>query len=261
MISTYLSARTREELDLTNYEQHLDSVEVIAVNHASDYVPDAPSGERFVSKCGHKTGWPDKSMTELPPECVEAGCTLGFRVVRFTGMVVSERERNMHDDSDFFATWFDKATGESGEVMVGSTRGWTYFNGSNIDADEETMEAYRADRARAAEAGRKWREEKEQAARAQAPVKGARVRVKSKRSKVPHGTEGVVFWFGESNYASPYRHKYRNPYAGLVTTRTEMLLGDLRHYRVGIKTDDGEKHFCAATCVEVLEPASAEAFV
>lgn len=254
-ITTYLSARSREELDLSRYEKHLHSVTVRAVNHASEYVED----ERR-SKCGHKIGWPDESMTELAPECVEAGCTLGFAVVRFKGMIVSERERNMHDDSDFFATWFDKATGESGEEMVGSTRGWTYFNGSSIDADDETMELYRQDRARAAEAGRKWREEKEQAARAQCPQKGARVRVASKRSKVPHGTEGVVFWFGESNYASPWRHKYRNPYAGLISTRTEMLVSDLRNYRVGFKDADGNKHFLAATAVEVLEPAPDEAF-
>jgi len=256
-ITTYLSARSREELDLSDYQDHLHSVTVRAVNHASDYVPDAPSSERFVSKCGHKIGWPDDKLTELPPECVEAGCTLGFSVVRFKGMVVEERERNMHDDSDFFATWYDKDTDTHGEVMTGSTRGWTYFNGSSIDADEETMAAWLANRERAAESGRKWRAEKEAAAEAKIPSKGKRVRVTSKRSKVPHGTEGVVFWFGESSYASPYRHKYRNPYAGLVSTKSEMLLGDRRHYRIGIKTDEGQKHFCAATWVESLEQVGA----
>lgn len=258
-ITTYLSARSREELDLSNYQDHLHSVTVRAVNHASEYVEGSKNFERR-SKCGHKIGWPDDSMTELAPECVEAGCTLGFSVVRFKGMIVEERERNMHDDSDFFATWYDKDTDTFDEVMVGSTRGWTYYNGSSIDADEETMTAWRENRERARVAGEKWRAEKEAAAAAKIPAKGARVRVKSKRSKVPHGTEGVVFWFGESSYKRP--NYYANPYAGFLYTKSEKILNGIERgdYRVGFKDADGNKHFCGATCVEVLEPAPAEAY-
>jgi len=188
------------------------------------------NGYDFVSKCGHRTGWPDESMKELAPECVAAGCKLGFSVVQFAGMIVSERERNMHDDSDFFATWFDKDTGESGEVMVGSTRGWTYFNGSSIDADEETRAAWNAACDRAAAAARQRAADRAAAEEAKTPSKGKRVRVTSKRSKVEHGTEGVVFWYGNSSYGG---------------------------MRVGFKTDDGQKHFCAATCVEIIEQVEA----
>jgi hypothetical protein len=184
----------------------------------------------------------------------------GYRVEMFRGMVVGEREANGYHDSDFFAIWYDAEKDEHGEFMFGTTRGWTYANGCRVDASQEVRDAYAANRQRAAEKGRKWREEKEAAARAKAPVKGATVRVKSKRSKVPHGTEGVVFWFGESSYTNPYRGKYRNPYADLIATRTEQLLGDLGSYRVGIMDADGQKHFLAATAVEVLVPAPAEAF-
>jgi hypothetical protein len=69
------------------------------------------------------------------------------------GMVVSEREMNGYDDSDFYATYWD---GEKFvETMVGTTRGWSYPCGSNIDAGPELMAQYEAhlkqrDRARRA---------------------------------------------------------------------------------------------------------------
>jgi hypothetical protein len=245
-ITTYLSAPTRGKLDLDRMDPDtINSVRVIAVNHASDW-----SGEKPVSKCGHKRGWPDTDMTELLPECEDAGCTLGFSVTRFIGMIVSDRERNMHDDSDFFATWYDKDTDTLGEEMTGSTRGWSYFNGSSIDADDETMAAYRENRKRAEEAGRKWREEKEVEAEAQVPSLGKEVRVKSKRSKVPFGTQGRVFYFRESAYSRP--DYYANPNAGFLSTKSEKVVDNLRDYRVGFETQEGTKFYCSATCVEIV---------
>lgn len=185
-------------------------------------------------------------------ECVYDKDTKGFRVEMFRGMVVGERERNQYHDSDFFAIWYDKETDRSGEFEFASTRGWTYANGCHVDADEETKAAWIRSRERAAAAANRRRAEAEAAAAAKIPNRGTRVRVKSNRSKVPHGTEGTVFWFGESSYASPWRGKYSNPYAGLVYTKSEMLLNDLGSYRVGFKDDAGNKHFCAATAVEVL---------
>lgn len=220
---------------------------------------DLDSAEKFAEQQqaahGHVNGIAPHKYGEYTTDPQE-----GFRVEMFRGMVVGEREANGYHDSDFFAVWYDAEKDEHGEFMFGSTRGWTYANGCNVDASDEVKAAYQANRDRAAEAGRKWRAEKEAAARAKCPAKGAVVRVKSKRSKVPFGTEGIVFWFGESNYASPYRHKYRNPYAGLISTRTEMLVSDLRNYRVGFKDADGNKHFLAATAVEVLEPAPEAVF-
>jgi hypothetical protein len=57
------------------------------------------------------------------------------------GRVVAERERNMTDDSDFYATYMTDA-GQFIEIMYGTTRGWSYANGSNIDAIREVEEAY-----------------------------------------------------------------------------------------------------------------------
>lgn len=252
-ITTYRSAPTRDELDLDNMDSdRINSVRVIAVNHASN----GKFGDDRASACGHKIGWPDTDRTTLLPECEEAGCTLGFSIMSFIGMIVSERERNMHDDSDFFATWYDKDTDTFGEEMTGSTRGWTYFNGSSIDADAETMAAYQENRKRAEEAGRKYREAKEVEAEDKVPSLGKEVRVKSKRSKVPFGTEGRVFFFGESNYKQP--NYYANPRGGFLFTKSEKIVNNLRDYRVGIETKEGNKHYCSATCVEILKARTTE---
>lgn len=248
-ITTYLSARTRKELNLESMDpDRINSVRVIAVNHSSN----GKFGDDRASACGHKIGWPDTEMTELLPECEEAGCTLGFSITSFTGMIVSERERNMHDDSDFFATWYDKDTDTVGEEMTGSTRGWTYFNGSKIDADDETMAAYQENRKRAEEAGRKWRAEKEVEAEAKVPSPGKEVRVKSKRSKVPFGTQGRVFYFRVSAYKRPdYRGKWEMS-PDFLFTKSERVVNDLNNYRVGFETKEGNKHYCSATCVEIV---------
>lgn len=246
-ITTYRHALTRDELDLNGMDR-IDEVRVIAVNHASN----GKFGDERASACGHKIGWPDTDMTELLPECEEAGCTLGFSIRSYTGMIVSERERNMHDDSDFFATWYDKDTDTSGEEMVGTTRGWTYFDGSKIDADDETMAAYQENLKRAEEAGRKYRAEKEAAAEAKVPSLGKEVRVKSKRSKVPFGTEGRVFYFGVSAYKQPeYRGKWEMR-GDFLFTKSELIVNDLRNYRVGIETKEGDKFYCSATCIEII---------
>jgi hypothetical protein len=246
-ITTYLSARTRRELNLESMDpDRINSVRVVAVNHASN----GKFGDDRASACGHKIGWPDTDRTALLPECEEAGCTLGFSIMSFAGMIVSERERNMHDDSDFFATWYDKDTDTHGEEMTGSTRGWTYFNGSSIDADDETMAAYQENRKRAEEAGRKWRAEKEVESEAKVPSPGKEVRVKSKRSKVPFGTQGRVFYFRESAYKRP--DYYASSRGGFLFTKSEKIVNNLNDYRVGFETKDGNKFYCSATCVEII---------
>lgn len=55
----------------------------------------------------------------------------------FKGCVVGLRERNMHDDSDFFARVWNYQTGRPEEVMYGTTRGWTYAASAEIDATPE----------------------------------------------------------------------------------------------------------------------------
>jgi len=69
------------------------------------------------------------------------------------------------------------------EVMTGSTRGSTTNIGSSNYAEHETMDARRANRERSAESSRKSRAEKEAAAQAKLPQKGARVRGLWKRRR------------------------------------------------------------------------------
>ena len=103
-----------------------------------------------------------------------------------------------------------------------------------------------------------WRKEKAEDAELLIPSVGKTVRVNSQRSKVPHGTEGVVFFFGISKYwREPIRGKWdRNAaVSGLFRTDNENTVNRIRKgaYRVGFTTSDGTKHFCSATCVEIIQ--------
>ena len=59
------------------------------------------------------------------------------------GRVVGLRERNMHDDSDFFVTYQTDA-GVFVEREYATTRGWSYPNEAHVDAPEGVQERYRA---------------------------------------------------------------------------------------------------------------------
>lgn len=59
-----------------------------------------------------------------------------------TGRVLSLREENYRDDSDFYATYMTNE-GEFVEVCYATTRGWSYANGAIVDATPEVREAYR----------------------------------------------------------------------------------------------------------------------
>jgi len=57
--------------------------------------------------------------------------------VSFVGCVLSLREKNGYDDSDFFARVWDEEKQNVHEVMYATTRGWTYKNGATIDATDD----------------------------------------------------------------------------------------------------------------------------
>lgn len=224
--------------------------------HAVEHQGDCPhhTGDRG---CGVTI---DERRKELTPECVPATCRLGYLIESHRGMVVSLRERNGYDDSDFYAKVWDRATGQVSEVCYASTRGWTYLNGAKEDlSPEDAAEYARQDEARRqAQAADRARREAEAAAAV--PTVGSQVLVKSKRSKVPHGTEGRVFWFGRT--ASRTESRYNRDQRALASslglyTKSEEILRDLSDYRVGIETHDGQRVFCGAGCVQVLKPAEA----
>lgn len=230
-----------------------DSVEPIAVNHRSAW--DSETREYVDPPCGHRSGWPDTSMRSLPAECVAAGCTVGYRVEKYRGRVISIRERNMHDDSDFFAT-IANDDGSTFEVEYASTRGWTYFNSAQIDASEELRAKVEARQAVARREAAERAERERAELDAITPAVGALVRVKSQRSKIPAGTVGRVVWFGESTYREPsYRSRYANPYAAMIDPNRKHPGRDLSAYRVGIELDNGARAFASATVFEVLETA------
>jgi hypothetical protein len=167
------------------------------------------------------------------------------------GVCLSERERNMRDDSDFYMLIWDEAENLPKEICFASTRGWTYpCLGSRVDATEEVRAKYVAwSEARAQEA-RKRQEER----RANTPDKGKRVRVVKSSKNVTKGTEGEVFWFGKAQTFGPSYRQYRSKWsnAGLAA-ELHAAYGDPREgMRVGLRLADGSKVFCAATLVEVI---------
>lgn len=103
------------------------------------------------------------------------------------GLVVAEREENGYDDSDFYATLYNPMTDEFEEHWVATTRGWTYLNGSRIDAHPDLIDLYHERRRLAA---------KEFAARRL--EKGKTVRID--RGKKFLGELGKVFWYGPDKF-------------------------------------------------------------
>ncbi len=87
------------------------------------------------------------------------------------GCVVSLREMNGYNDSDFYATYYDEATETFKQVCYGSTRGWCYPNGAAVDATEEIRalwedEQLRRDRSYRISQKLRLRREQNEAARA-----------------------------------------------------------------------------------------------
>lgn len=92
--------------------------------------------------CPHKNSRFD---TERHPDC-HANCKHReplYMETRFVGAVLSVRERNGYDDSDFFALVWDDAKAEAYEIEYGTTRAWTYPNNATVDATPETIEKFR----------------------------------------------------------------------------------------------------------------------
>ena len=205
--------------------------------------------EHWDTKCPHnktKDYHTVTKHTELTPEC-GTRCQVGYSHISYEGLVVGDREMNGYDDSDFYAKVIvNVETLETKEICYATTRGWTYNNGCRIDAPEELMTRYNAKLIADAEASRVARKARQDAAEAQIPYKGRRVRVVSKRSKVPEGTEGEVVYFARSQYARPRRY-----YGPTMASTAETMVRELSDYRIGIKNAEGV-HWCSASTVTVL---------
>lgn len=135
------------------------------------------------------------------------------------GLVVTEREANYANDSDWYATVYDPKTDTFFEVQTGTTRhGW--IGGCQIDAPPELIEKWNdLQRQRQLDAEHAHREAKRLEV-----AEGKAVRVVKGR-KVPVGIEGTVFWCRPDAYGGR---------------------------RAGIKTSAGEVHWTSAANLAVI---------
>jgi hypothetical protein len=153
------------------------------------------------------------------------------------GLCLSDRERNMHDDSDWFMLVWNEEKGKPEEICFASTRGWTYpCYGSKPDATMEikTKYAMYCDRQNAELLRARTEREKME------PRKGKLIRVVRGR-KVPVGTTGTCIWRGPGKVFSFAQAKYGAP------------------DRVGLKTESGEVFWTAISNVEVIQELEARA--
>jgi hypothetical protein len=159
--------------------------------------------------------------------------------VEYAGAVLADRERNYHDDSDFYALVWDGERITS--IQYDTTR---YGGGGNcvVDATDEVKAA-----------ANRWLEElaltdliSEAERRARVPQRGRRVKfVKAPGGKnagrAQAGDTGTVFWYGEGHYFGPVPR-----YRGGWSCRGPM--------RVGVKLENGTEVWGAASLVEVIDP-------
>lgn len=91
----------------------------------------------------------------------------------YEGCVLEEYERNMHDDSDFYAIVWDEATQSVKSIEYGTTRAWTYPNHAKVDATPEVRAKADAYYIRTGAAGLRRNAEEE----AKEPAKGKTCKV------------------------------------------------------------------------------------
>lgn len=186
---------------------------------------------------------------ERGPECSEHLCRVRdplYLHTTYRGCVLTTRERNGHEDSDFYAVVYDGREDCLKTIEYASTRGWTYPNGARADADVWTMLRARGVLFRNALAQMRERMLSEARRVAESIHVGVKVRVVRGRKpgerrpgrlrsrRVARGTEGEVAWLGPCRYSG--------------------------RPRVGLRDEHGEWHFTALSnveridCEEVQEP-------
>lgn len=119
------------------------------------------------------------------------------------GAVVSMREMNGYDDSDFYATYYDADAKEFKEACYATTRGWTYPARAVVDASPEILALYEAKQA----ADRAKAKAERDAVIAATPTVGKNVVVslKSGKNKWVDGKVCEVYWYGKDAYSDGYR--------------------------------------------------------
>jgi hypothetical protein len=156
------------------------------------------------------------------------------------GLCLEEYERNGSNDSDFYMIVWNPETQKTETIEYASTRGWTYpCLASKVDATEETKTAA-TEYARACYLSSSFATNR---TTARTPVHGRKVKVikgyTNKGTKVAVGTEGDIFWTGQSKN-----------FSGSRWFRPEPM--------IGLRALDGTRTFTKAANVEVLNPEQFE---
>jgi hypothetical protein len=140
----------------------------------------------------HAGGYdPNRNQGDWAQHCAEG------HEVTYAGAVLREREMNGAHDSDFYALVWDEEQQATREVWVSTTAGWTYHNGSKIDATHEVIE--KAVAYRAAQLLAEWEEKHETTVRM-----GYTARAVEKGEPV----EGVIAWEGYDRPRSQWAARY-----------------------------------------------------
>jgi hypothetical protein len=139
---------------------------------------------------------------------------------QFVGATLDDRERNFHDDSDFYAVVWDEAKGGIDRIDYGTTRA-AWMGGCTVDATPEVVDKANA-----------WAREqlrplfrRQMEARAAAIEVGCEVKTTTTRGKNV-GKSGRVTWIGVNQFKPVFRGGYNKP-----------------EQRVRVVTDSGEAFF------------------
>jgi hypothetical protein len=156
------------------------------------------------------------------------------------GLCLEDYERNGRDDSDWYMIVWNPTEKKTEHIEFASTRGWSYpCYGSKPDATDETKAAA-TEYARACYLSSLFSKNR---TTARTPVHGRAVKVvkgyTNKGVKVAVGTEGDIFWTGESQN-----------FSGSRWFRPEPM--------IGFRALDGTRTFTKAANVEVLNPEQFE---
>lgn len=89
-------------------------------------------------------------VQEMGPGIEDVSAQYGYKAGEvlvkesFHGCVISKREMNGCDDSDFYALVWDDAKNAPEEIQYATTRCWTYANCATVDATPEVLAKYAA---------------------------------------------------------------------------------------------------------------------
>jgi hypothetical protein len=166
-------------------------------------------------------GWNRETHGPLYMAISHAGCVLR-----------NDGEYNGYDDSDFYATVWNRETQRPERVTFATTRGWTYPNHADVDATPEVLAEYEAYCAREQAKHEAACEAKRAAERAakehEAALKVQAVELAKQRRRTAR------------------LGKYTGEFAWCAVARNGKSI------RVGVKTPDGQMHWGSAAKLEIL---------